>query len=807
MRNLFFKGFAAITMGLTMTACMQEFDYEEQEQQASLNNAQQTLGFYIPANQDWVMSTNVNVNIPVNFEDGKSYTVKVYSNDPLMDGKGYVLAKETVANGQNFTATFRAPSYKHAYSIGITNSEGGTMYRTAYLEDGQLTEFVEDKPIEIDGEEVSTSRTRAITVNGDTYSTFNFPTIDELTAAFPKAADIPSSALEIADLTGNLYFVYKDNNTGRNYKVTKPGSISIGGSWDNDKDKSKANNVYVNVDGNVTISRNGSEYINLYIIKGNVTLDSNFGQCGGLISVAAGATLNDSRKELAHNGGIKLYNKGTVNATNSSEGYDINNNAAFYNEGTCNISGPMKYSAGAGNTSFFINMGDDAKLSAPSMTLNSTCHFYSGGTVNIAGETKVTQAGIVWINNGHYTTNTMVFSAKNGTFYNYCQLIVKDQCNFTDGLFNMMQGSYAEINRAVFNNFRVNMYNASGFNVKNGSKWGRQGADFIGAHEMQGFVASDNNAKCFVRLAGETQVPAYKGYAFNVQGANLTLAYQSMKFYKGFNSIDLYSTYDNVSYWSETTAEQLAANQDEDKTWNLHNVTKIVTGDDFKNVTAETKTGQCSATWTVPGEPSITEENQTWTYAFEDNKTKCDFDLNDVVLQVRVSETDDTKLIVKLVAAGCEYDNYVWLGETPIVWDNKAEVHEAFGVAHGVMVNTGNNKGVDMPVVETTIDKPNNFDFQNADFKIRPFRINSNPNDEDNATSDDITIVKEGVSTGLWGPLGLAIPAKWKWPKERYTVNYAYPEFTDWGKEPDLTLRADEAGWYENPTSGLVYGD
>ena len=681
------------------------------------------------------------------------------------------------------------------------------MYRTAYLENGQLTEFVEDQPIEIDEEQVNASRTRAIIVKGNTYDTFNFPTDEELAAAFPTEDDIPASALEIAELTGNLYFVYKDNSTGRNYKVTKPGSISIGGSWNNDNDKTKANNVYVNVDGDVTISRNGAEYINLYIINGNVTLDSNFGQCGGLISVAAGATLNDSRKELAHNGGIKLYNKGTVNATNSSEGYDINNNAAFYNEGTCNISGPMKYSAGAGNTSFFINMGDDAKLSAPSMTLNSTCHFYSGGTVNIAGETKVTQAGIVWINNGHYTTNTMVFSAKNGTFYNYCQLIVKDQCNFTDGLFNMMQGSYAEINRAVFNNFRVNMYNASGFNVKNGSKWGRQGADFIGTHQMQGFIASDDNARCFVRLAGETQVPAYTGYAFNVQGANLTLAYQSMKFYKGFNSIDLYSSYDNVSYWSETTAEQLAANQDGDKTWNLHNVTKIVTGDDFKNVTAETKTGQCSATWTVPGEPSITEENQTWTYAFEDNKTKCDFDLNDVVIQVRESEADDTKLIVKLVAAGCEYDNYVWLGDNQITWDGKAEVHDAFGVAHGVMVNTGNNKGVDMPAVETTIDKPDNFDPQNADFKIRPFRINSNPNDENNATSDYITIVKEGVSTGLWGPLGLAIPAKWKWPKERYTVNYVYPEFTDWGKTSDLTLRADKSGWYDNPTSGLVYGD
>ena len=806
MRNLFFKGFAAITMGLTMTACMQEFDYEEQEQQASLNNAQQTLGFYIPANQDWVMSSNVSVNIPINFEDGETYTVKVYSNDPLMDAKGYVLAKETVANGQNFTTTFRAPSYKHAYSIGITNSKGETMYRTAYLENGQLTEFVEDQPIEIDEEQVNASRTRAITVKGNTYDTFNFPTDEELAAAFPTEDDIPASALEIAELTGNLYFVYKDNSTGRNYKVTKPGSISIGGTWDNDKDKSKANNVYVNVDGDVTISRNGAEYINLYIINGNVTLDSNFGQCGGLISVAAGATLNDARRELAHNGGIKLFNKGTVNATNTEQ-YDINNNAAFYNEGTCNITGAMKYSAGAGNTSFFINMGDDAKLSAPSMTLNSTCHFYSGGTVNIAGETKVTQAGIVWINNGHYTTNTMVFSAKNGTFYNYCQLIVKDQCNFTDGLFNMMQGSYAEINRAVFNNFRVNMYNASGFNVKNGSKWGRQGADFIGTHQMQGFIASDDNARCFVRLAGETQVPAYTGYAFNVQGANLTLAYQSMKFYKDFNGINKYSTYNSVTYSNETTAEQLAANNDGDKTWNLHNVTNIVTGSDFESVKAETKTGECSATWTTPGNPSIEEENNSWTYAFEDNKTKCDFDLNDVVIQVRESETDDTKLIVKLVAAGCEYDNYVWLGETPIVWEGGAEVHDAFGVTHGVMVNTGNNKGVDKTPVEVTIDKPTNFDFQNADFRIRPFRINSNPNDEANATSGYITIAKVGVDTGLWGPLGLAIPAKWKWPKERYTVNYAYPTFTDWGKTSDLTLRADEAGWYENPASGRVYGD
>ena len=798
MRNYLLKGVAALTMGLAMTACTKDFNYEVEEQKASLDNAQQTLGFYIPDNQDWVMSSLITANIPINFTEGETYTIKVYSNDPLMDGLGYVLAKETVANGQNFVASFQAPSYKGAYSVGITNSEGKTMYRTAYLEDGQLTEFVEDKPVEA---EINASRTRAITVNGDTYSAFSFPTTDELTAAFPKESDIPSSALEIAELTGNLYFVYKDNNTGRNYKVTKPGSISIGGSWNNDNDKAKANNVYVNVDGDVTISRNGAEYINLYIINGNVTLDSNFGQCGGLISVAAGATLNDARRELAHNGGIKLFNKGTVNATNPEQ-YDINNNAAFYNEGTCNITGAMKYSAGAGNTSFFINMGDDAQLNAPSMTLNSTCHFYSGGTVNITGETFVTQNEITWVNNGHYTTGSMKFSAHNGTFYNYCQLIVTDNCSFLDGKFNMMNNSYAEFGTALFNNFHVVMGNNSGINIKNGSKWGRQGAGIL-----QGFYAKDDNAQVFIRLGGQTYVPDHKGAAFHVSGAKLVLAYDNIKFYSNFNELGLYSTYSGINYWDESTAESLQKAKSENTTWNTHNVTTFITGENFSSVKVQTVKGQCAAKWTIPGVQTITEENQSWTYAFEDNKTKCDFDLNDVVIQVRESEADDTKLIVKLVAAGCEYDNYVWLGNNQITWDGKAEVHDAFGVAHGVMVNTGNNKGVDMPAVETTIDKPDNFDPQNADFKIRPFRINSNPNDDANAVDGYITIVKQGVNTGLWGPLGLAIPAKWKWPKERYTVNYAYPQFTDWGKASDLTLRADESGWYEYPESGRVYGD
>ena len=103
MRKYLLKGLTALAMCSAMTACTQDFNYDEQEQQASLNNAQQTLGFYIPENQDWVMSGMVTANVPVNVKDGEVYTVKVYSNDPLMDGVGYVLATGTVNNGQNLS--------------------------------------------------------------------------------------------------------------------------------------------------------------------------------------------------------------------------------------------------------------------------------------------------------------------------------------------------------------------------------------------------------------------------------------------------------------------------------------------------------------------------------------------------------------------------------------------------------------------------------------------------------------------------------------------------------------------------------
>ena len=95
---------------------------------------------------------------------------------------------------------------------------------------------------------VVNNTTRAITVNDDYYSEFNFPTEEELTTAFPTA--IPTDADEVADLTNyigkeytnqhgtytasDLYAVYVNFiKKGHNLKVTSAGEVEIGGTYQN----------------------------------------------------------------------------------------------------------------------------------------------------------------------------------------------------------------------------------------------------------------------------------------------------------------------------------------------------------------------------------------------------------------------------------------------------------------------------------------------------------------------------------------------------------------------------------------------
>ena len=110
MKKYLLNGFAFLTMGVAMTSCMKEVNVEVQEQQASLDNAQQTLGFYIPANQDWVMTTTATATFNVKGLSDEA-TVYVFSNNPYSDGYGSVLASGQTTGTTTTLSDFRIPSY------------------------------------------------------------------------------------------------------------------------------------------------------------------------------------------------------------------------------------------------------------------------------------------------------------------------------------------------------------------------------------------------------------------------------------------------------------------------------------------------------------------------------------------------------------------------------------------------------------------------------------------------------------------------------------------------------------------------
>ena len=753
MKKYFLNAFAILTAGLAMTSCMQEFDTETQEQQVSLNNAQQTLGFYIPENQDWVMTSTATATFNVKGLN-EDATLYVFSNNPQVEGTATVLASIPMAGTTTTISDFSLPQHVKSLFVGLKQSNGNMNYQYVDVEDGQII-------ANYDFSSTAQARTRSIISGiGDPFTNY---TETELNSKYKTS--VPSTAKTGTEVNNILSAHYNDGNYIQGItEIALENETNGFHFWQGSRD------IYIS--GNVTLNVNGTNSINqarIYLLPNatlNLNMDSYINNLE--IYVAGNATLNYNAEKLyRQDGGGIIFNRGTLNL---QDNFEANQSSIVYNEGTIygkNITSKPQDSM----PSYFYNFGE--LVLTGDMILNSSSNFFNEGTVSVAGQTEATQANIWWINKGHYTTKTLVMHPWNDTFYNYCQLIVEDNTHFYNGAFYLMDNSYIQTKTLDVDNFTIHMGNNAGFNCTGNNTWGDQGGQGDGIYN--GFKCSGTNS--YIRLGGTTTVAGHKK-ALETTG-NVTIAINNI-YDKGAGNSGVQPTIQLNVGKTEVNFSQL------NPTYNSTN---------------------CGASWTS-NPPVVTPvtENQTWTYAFEDNKTRCDFDLNDVVIQVRESETNSSKLIVTLVAAGCEYDNYVWLGNTQLSWNNKAEVHEAFGATHGVMVNTG--RGVDMNAVETTIDKPSGFDFQTADFKIRPFKVNSDPTVSTNAVNDYITVVTSSNSEGLGkAPLGIAIPAKWKWPKERVVVNNAYSGFTAWGKQSDLTLKAGLSSWYQTPNSGTVYGE
>lgn len=138
-KNILLSGMAVLAMSFVFVACADEDAFTEKD---ALNNANKVLGINISSNQDWNMTSTITAQIFINIDYGETYTVRVYSNDPLTEAYGKVLTEGVVENGNIWVHQFECATADKRLFVGVTDSQGRTFYRTVPVEDGKLNMVV-----------------------------------------------------------------------------------------------------------------------------------------------------------------------------------------------------------------------------------------------------------------------------------------------------------------------------------------------------------------------------------------------------------------------------------------------------------------------------------------------------------------------------------------------------------------------------------------------------------------------------------------------------------------------------------------
>lgn len=171
-------------------------------------------------------------------------------------------------------------------------------------------------------------------------------------------------------------------------------------------------------------------------------------------------------------------------------------------------------------------------------------------------------------------------------------------------------------------------------------------------------------------------------------------------------------------------------------------------------------------------EPDPDPESQSWIIAVEDLGETDDYDFNDLVLEVS-HVSGGTTATVKALAAGGIMEIYVKhdkLGE-------KGHVNGWFGETdHTVMINT--QGGISKQHEGFTIEVPADFTLTGEDMGGFSFEVKKE--DGTVVAIKPSSVKSENKGEAVTAPLMICVPGDWEWPKERVSIETAYPDFKKW---------------------------
>lgn len=676
----------------------------------------------IDPDQTWNMMGTTTVNTTVDENYGESYTIKIYSSDPIGNTSAQLLSKSTVDNGKSVKQTFEYGTGDSTLYVSRVDSKSRREVLPISISNGGISNVV------FSNSSISQSKSRTTTrAIGD---------FDDPSAVAKR--DIPytetqlenfcnsSDAIQITDGMNVAYWEIRDKNYNTFYISKSVNNISglTSGDFRGKRIIVKSGGVW-NISGSEGDVRDG---VTVIVAKGGKinlngkTLNSITKSGDAFIVMTGGEISGTGSSALTETDGGNLYNAGTV----SLPSFNWTSNGNVYNSGNITISGDATF-----NTSTnFINYGTatfNGNINSP-----ASGYIYNADGASLYGNTLSLTTNATLINrssNCHFV-NT-VNSNDNANYKTSCKLVVDN--DFIPNAVVISNGGSIQCKNIILHNSNITMGNTS-------------------------ILKAENTTFESFTVAG----PTTGDYAVCVLGNISNSGYGPNCNFTGNIYVDITS-----NPWAAEANKYQFWQQKTDKYTN--GAKEVGTGEAGIIIPS----GDCSIGYTPTdkGGDDI-DKAAVCTYGFEDMTTEAgDYDFNDVVL--KVSKKDDTHYTVKLSAAGAikklavRFNN----GTTDVVVFD--EVHSAFGVGSSDIVNTGNGTK-DVAAVSKDVEVPSGFSLsKNGDFYIV---------DLSNDRTVHIPTFTSEFNKGDV-PYALRVPTDWSYPTERTTVTDAYNNFATWAKD------------------------
>ena len=742
------KGLAALAIVAGISSCVKDVDglTPAQEAEQAKDNAEQMLGVTIPEGQTWEMASQVEASVTVNGDYGAKYTVSIYENNPFINNTAVLLGRAETVSGGTASTSFTCPNATKSVFVAIKDAKGYSYVKPAVVVDGKIeTTF--------GGDGTASART--------------------MRAARRSAADdfvIPTRTMpDFSAYINDATPITTENNTTNPANTVRHYVIPAGTAWSDHLELIEASDpnsqdivsVYVLGTLNInSIQKINGGYGGAYkFIVGN----------GGVVNIASGATLlSNANQGSGYVGEIHVMAGGTITGDGKLE-FSNGTNSYNYNGGTIDV-GTLNNNGGT-----LYNAGT---IEADNMLGGSGLSIYEN-----AGKMHIGQAA-----KGSGTANTRI--------HNNCWF----ECDGTLSCRNIQQGPGAYIKAA---NLEMS-----------GSQDGTGDAAYIWAKgnsliDIPGAVAFNG-----VDIVGPTDANyAYLqfGYAETSNGAHgLTTAMNyATEWVNGVEQITSGAILNNIRLsvdHPDTNYNKYNNRQNPYQLlWDMLNgemacthIYDVNTNGEWADKQLWPKQGNGNAVMVAKGQVTdvvtesdcspgieiipptpVLEKPKVYTYAFEDNMLKGDYDMNDVVLRVSfpysandegvITAIDSTHLKVTLVAAGATFKIKVKMGENYIFGGR--EVHDLLGHPESYLtINTGSRPGGSYtgdPYTETVnIPSGWDYDFNNLDVRI-DVTNHSNQN-------YDVKFVDQKEA-----PWAIMISGEWEFPTELTNVEVAYPGTSD----------------------------